>query len=78
MCVTATAYPDQRSPNEGSEPEGVVSFDALGKRLAVASLERADALALIDLKQPVQPRVLQRGGVGEGAGAGNPALETCR
>jgi len=75
MAAKAGVYPDTRSPNKGSEPEGVVSFDAFGKRLAVASLERADALALIDLQRPAQPKVLQVLGVGEGAGSGNLAPE---
>lgn len=74
-AAQAGVYPDARSPNKGSEPEGVVSFDAFGKRLAVATLERADALALIDLDQPQQPKVLQVVGAGEGAGSGKLAPE---
>lgn len=75
MAAKAGVYPDVRSPNKGSEPEGVVSFDAFGKRLAVATLERADALALIDLDQPEQPTVLQVVGAGVGAGSGLLAPE---
>lgn len=75
MAAAAGVYPDPRSPNKGSEPEGVVAFAAFGKRLAVASLERADALALIDLAEPGQPKVLQVLGAGEGAGKGNLAPE---
>lgn len=75
MAAQAGVYPDARSPNKGSEPEGVVSFDAFGKRLAVATLERADALALIDLDLAEQPKVLQVVGAGEGAGSGNLAPE---
>lgn len=75
MAAQAGVYPDARSPNKGSEPEGVLSFDAFGKRLAVATLERADALALIDLQQPAQPKVLQVIGAGEGAGSGKLAPE---
>lgn len=74
-AAQAGVYPDARSPNKGSEPEGVISFDAFGKRLAVATLERADALALIDLDQPAKPEVLQVIGAGEGAGSGNLAPE---
>ncbi|WP_339907479.1 choice-of-anchor I domain-containing protein [Pseudomonas guineae] len=74
-AAAAGVYPDARSPNKGSEPEGVVSFDAFGKRLAVATLERADSLALIDLDQPDQPQVLQVIGVAEGAGSGQLAPE---
>jgi len=75
MAAKAGVYPDPRSPNKGSEPESVVSFDAFGKRLAVAALERADALALIDLERPAQPKVLQVLGAGEGAGSGKLAPE---
>lgn len=74
-AAAAGVYPDARSPNKGSEPEGVVSFDAFGKRLAVATLERADSLALIDLDQPDQPQVLQVIGAAEGAGSGKLAPE---
>ncbi|MEA1605134.1 choice-of-anchor I domain-containing protein [Pseudomonas spirodelae] len=74
-AAAAGVYPDARSPNKGSEPEGVVSFDAFGKRLAVATLERADSLALIDLDQPNQPQVLQVIGAGDGTGSGNLAPE---
>ncbi|MFZ3152327.1 choice-of-anchor I domain-containing protein [Pseudomonas sp.] len=74
-AAQAGVYPDARSPNKGSEPEGVVSFDAFGKRLAVATLERADSLALIDLDAPEQPKVLQVVGAGEGAGSGKLAPE---
>ena len=41
----------------------------------MATLERADALALIDLDQPGKPEVLQVIGAGEGAGSGNLAPE---
>lgn len=75
MAAQAGVYPDVRSPNKGSEPEGVVSFDAFGKRPVVATLERADSLALIDLDQPEQPKVLQVVGAGEGAGSGKLAPE---
>ncbi|MEX6501283.1 choice-of-anchor I domain-containing protein [Pseudomonas zhanjiangensis] len=75
MAAAAGVYPDARSPNKGSEPEGVVAFDAFGRHLAVASLERADALALIDLTEPSQPRVLQVLGAGAGAGTGKLAPE---
>ncbi len=75
MAAKAGIYPDHRSPNKGAEPEGVVSFDAFGQRLAVATLERADGLALLDLSKPEQPQVLQVVAVGEGAGTGDLAPE---
>ena len=53
----------------------MVAFAAFGKSLAVAALERADGLALIDLSQPQQPKVLQVVPVAEGAGKGELAPE---
>lgn len=53
----AGLYPDGRSDNRGSEPEGVVAFEAAGVDWAVVVLERADALVLVDLGQPTVPRV---------------------
>ena len=53
----AGVYPDGRSDNKGSEPESVAAFEADGGAWAVAGLERADALALIDLRDPGAPAV---------------------
>lgn len=53
----AGIYPDGRSDNKGSEPEGVVAFEAEGKAWAVVALERADALVLVDLEDPSAPQV---------------------
>ena len=53
----AGIYPDGRSDNKGSEPEGVVTFEAAGTAWAVVALERADALALVDLGEPNAPQV---------------------
>ena len=53
----AGIYPDGRSDNKGSEPEGVVAFEAAGGTWAVVALERADALALVDLGKPNDPQV---------------------
>ncbi len=53
----AGVYPDGRSGNKGSEPESVAAFEADGGAWAVAGLERADALALIDLRDPGAPTV---------------------
>lgn len=53
----AGVYPDGRSDNKGSEPEAVAVFEAEGGTWAVAGLERADALALIDLRNPAEPLV---------------------
>ena len=53
----AGVYPDGRSDNRGSEPEGVVAFEAGGMVWAVVGLERADALALVSLRDPRAPQV---------------------
>ena len=53
----AGVYPDGRSDNKGSEPEAVAVFEAEGGAWALAGLERADALALIDLREPAEPAV---------------------
>lgn len=53
----AGIYPDGRSDNKGSEPEGVVAFEAEGRAWAVVALERADALVLVDLEDPGAPQV---------------------
>ncbi|HSX72100.1 MAG TPA: hypothetical protein VLF16_14310, partial [Pseudomonas sp.] len=75
MAAQAGIYPDDRSPNKGSEPEGVVAFEAFGKPLVVAALERANGLALIDLSEPKQPKVVQVLPAGEGAADGDLAPE---
>lgn len=54
-------YPDRRSNKKGAEPEGVVSFEMDGRPWAVVGLERADALALVSLINPKQPKVVALG-----------------
>lgn len=76
----AGIYPDGRSDNKGSEPEGVVAFEAEGKAWAVVALERADALVLVDLEDPSAPQVrallpLRREGDGKLAPEGVVAFE---
>ncbi len=53
----AGIYPDGRSDNKGSEPEGVITFEAEGRAWAIVALERADALVLVDLEEPSAPQV---------------------
>jgi DNA-binding beta-propeller fold protein YncE len=57
-AANAGCYPDKRSPSKGSEPEMVATFRFDNKTYAVAGLERADAVALIELEDPAKPRVL--------------------
>jgi len=50
-------YPDKRSGKKGSEPEMVLCFELGGRPYAAVTLERAGALALVDLSDPAQPVV---------------------
>jgi hypothetical protein len=54
----AGLYPDKRSNKKGSEPEMVVCLDLGGRPYAAVTLERAGALALVDLGDPAQPTVV--------------------
>jgi len=56
-AAAAGVYPDGRSDNKGSEPEGLVVFAAGDGIWAVVGLERAEAVALIDLADPRAPQV---------------------
>ncbi|MBK6939688.1 MAG: hypothetical protein IPH13_05665 [Planctomycetes bacterium] len=49
---------DARSDDAGPEPEGVRTLRHDGRTYAITTLERPGALALIDLTQPCEPRVL--------------------
>lgn len=57
-AAAAGLYPDKRSPKKGSEPEMVLCFERDGRPLAAVTLERAGALALVDLSDPARPAVL--------------------
>ncbi|MCS6774606.1 MAG: ExeM/NucH family extracellular endonuclease, partial [Thermoflexales bacterium] len=48
-------YPDTRSNRGGSEPEVVHAVLFSGKAIAAVGLERADAVALLDITQPQTP-----------------------
>ncbi|MCC6408199.1 MAG: hypothetical protein IT453_13635 [Planctomycetes bacterium] len=57
-AAAAGLYPDDRSEHKGSEPEMVLAFAHAGRSFAVVGLERAGGLALVDLAEPAQPKVL--------------------
>lgn len=61
ITFTHGVYPDRRSNKKGAEPEGVVSFEMDGQPWAVVGMERADALVLISLSNPKQPKVVALG-----------------
>lgn len=50
-------YPENRSGNKGSEPEMLTAFELQGKQMLAVGLERADAVVLISLVNPLHPRV---------------------
>jgi hypothetical protein len=57
-AAAAGLYPDKRSDKKGSEPEMVVAFERAGVPYAAVTLERAGALALVDLSDPTKPTVV--------------------
>lgn len=56
-AAKASLYPDKRSGKKGSEPEMVVCLELGGRPYAAVTLERAGALALVDLSDPARPVV---------------------
>lgn len=58
MAAGAGLYPDKRSPKKGCEPEMVTTFERDGVPYAAVTLERAGALALVDLSDPSRPAVV--------------------
>jgi len=68
IAHAAGLYPDGRSDNKGSEPEIVISFEINGVLYAAVGLERANAIALVSLKNPAQPKVVSVEGVDPKAG----------
>ncbi len=67
--ITATnpsGYPDDRSNRGGSEPEVVDLTHHRGLTLVAVALERANAVALIDVSDPTDPTVISIVPVGVG------------
>jgi hypothetical protein len=54
----AGVYPDNRSNRGGSEPEGLDLTHHRGFTLAAVALERASAVSLVDLTNPLRPTVI--------------------
>lgn len=65
-AAAAGVYPDHRSDSRGSEPEVPVAFVVEGTTFVALSLEWANAVALVSLETPAQPRVLGAYPLGEG------------
>ncbi len=59
-------YPDGRSNRGGSEPEGLDLTHHRGVTLVAVGLERANAVALIDVSEPAAPVVIDIAPVGVG------------
>jgi hypothetical protein len=54
-------YPELRSNKKGSEPEMLVAFDLDGIPYVAVGMERAGAVELISLADPVHPKVVALG-----------------
>ena len=53
----AGVYPETRSGHRGCEPESVACFRCEGRTYAAVTLERANAVALVDVSDPELPVV---------------------
>lgn len=60
----ASIYPDSRSNRGGSEPEVLDLAHYRGRTLVAVTLERANAVALIDASEPASPEVIDIARVG--------------
>ncbi|WP_276503177.1 choice-of-anchor I family protein [Terrimonas pollutisoli] len=52
-------YDDDRSDSKGTEPEGIAIGEVNKTQLAFVGMERADAVAIYDVSNPLQPQFLQ-------------------
>jgi uncharacterized protein len=66
VANAAGLYPDSRSNRGGSEPEVLDMTHDRGITLVAIALERANAVALVDLSDPANPTVGDIAGVGTG------------
>jgi hypothetical protein len=57
-AADVAAYPDSRSERGSSEPEGIDLVSYRGVTLAAVALERANAIALVDVSDPTSPEVV--------------------
>jgi len=56
LAASFGVYPDNRSPNGGSEPEMLDVATFAGRVIAAVGLERANAVAFVDISDPAAPR----------------------
>jgi hypothetical protein len=59
-------YPDDRSNRGGSEPEGLDLTEHRGRTLVAVGLERANAVALVEVSDPRHPTVIDAVATGTG------------
>ncbi len=71
-AARAGLYNDKRSKKKGSEPEMVLVLERGGRLFAAVTLERAGALALVDLADPARPAVVAIAPSGSEAGKDEP------
>ncbi|HZF63992.1 MAG TPA: alkaline phosphatase, partial [Chitinophagaceae bacterium] len=66
--ITASkgAYPDNRSDDKGSEPEGIVAGRVGNNNLLFVGTERSNGVLVYDVTNPVKPRFLQWLTAGQG------------
>jgi hypothetical protein len=57
--IAAGVYDDNRSDDKGVEPEGITVGTVGKKTIAFVGLERADALAIYDVSNPVAPMFIK-------------------
>lgn len=57
--IAAGIYDDSRSDDKGAEPEGITIGQIGGKKIAFVGMERADAVAIYDVTNPLTPIFLQ-------------------
>jgi DNA-binding beta-propeller fold protein YncE len=58
-CIAAGVYDDARSDDKGVEPEGMALGRVGGRIIAFVGMERADAVGIYDVSNPLSPIFLQ-------------------
>lgn len=71
-AAQAGLYNDKRSRKKGCEPEMVLIFERDGRAFAAVTLERAGALALVDLADPTHPKVVSVAPTGNDSAGDEP------
>ena len=65
MAAARGLYPDDRSDRGGSEPENLDTIRYDGRSIVAVGLERADAVAFVDITNPWEPTVFDMVAVGD-------------